>query len=314
MRTAVAEEGTLPQRSAKDARRNAMRYTPEATMEHQGLRDVDRWKDKIEVRLDNRQVAFLFFGSALVACMLFILGVIVGKRLESRGRAMAPEIEDPLALLDRVAASTRGAETGGPARAMLAVPPRVSRLASPAVARAEAAPPTAAAVAPAAPPARREAVALAPAAVAKLPPAPAPAAKAPVAAPAAARAAVPAVAKSATPEVPVAEAPAPPPPAARPSAPAVSPASLTASAAKEAGKAKPRFMLQIGSFPDRAEAEAFAGTFTQEKAAVVVSELPGKGTWYRVRVGDFRAFKDAVDAKTQFEKRYNKIALVVGPL
>jgi hypothetical protein len=45
-----------------------------------------------------------------------------------------------------------------------------------------------------------------------------------------------------------------------------------------------------------------------------VSDLPGKGTWYRVRVGEFKAFKDAVDAKTSFEKRYNKIALVVGPL
>src|SRR5688572_22514550 len=86
-----------------------MRYTSQAAMEPQGLRDVERWKDKIEVRLDNRQVAFLFFGSALCACMLFILGVIVGKRLESRGRAMAPEIEDPLALLDRVAASSAAA-------------------------------------------------------------------------------------------------------------------------------------------------------------------------------------------------------------
>src|SRR6185369_11658136 len=84
-----------------------MRYTADAAMESQGLRDIDRWKDKIEVRLDNRQVAFLFFGSALVACMLFILGVIVGKRLESRGRAVAPEIEDPLALLDRVATTSR---------------------------------------------------------------------------------------------------------------------------------------------------------------------------------------------------------------
>src|SRR4051794_41426210 len=84
-----------------------MRYTADAAMESQGLRDIDRWKDKIEVRLDNRQVAFLFFGSALVACMLFILGVIVGKRLESRGRAVAPEIEDPLALLDRVATNAR---------------------------------------------------------------------------------------------------------------------------------------------------------------------------------------------------------------
>src|SRR4051794_41277103 len=87
-----------------------MRYTADAAMESQGLRDIDRWKDKIEVRLDNRQVAFLFFGSALVACMLFILGVMVGKRLESRGKAVAPEIEDPLALLDKVAAAPAAAE------------------------------------------------------------------------------------------------------------------------------------------------------------------------------------------------------------
>ena len=41
---------------------------------------------------------------------------------------------------------------------------------------------------------------------------------------------------------------------------------------------------------------------------------PGKGTWYRVRLGGFQAFQDAVDAKMAFERRYNKIALVVGPL
>src|SRR3954465_6723965 len=95
-----------------------MRYTAEAAMESQGLRDIDRWKDKIEVRLDNRQVAFLFFGSALVACMLFILGVIVGKRLESRGRAVAPEIEDPLALLDRVATTSRNSAQASAGRSV----------------------------------------------------------------------------------------------------------------------------------------------------------------------------------------------------
>src|SRR2546428_7614290 len=95
-----------------------MRYTSESTMDDRVLRDVERWKDKIEVRLDNRQVFFLFFGSALVACLLFVLGVIVGKRLESRGKAAAaPEIEDPLALLDKVAASTPAAAAPKAARA-----------------------------------------------------------------------------------------------------------------------------------------------------------------------------------------------------
>src|SRR5260221_14297199 len=93
----------------------SVRYTATASMNEAALRDegrlrdVERWKDKIEVRLDNRQVFFLFFGSALVACMLFVLGVIVGKRIESRGRADAPEIQDPLAVLDR------GNQPAGPA-------------------------------------------------------------------------------------------------------------------------------------------------------------------------------------------------------
>src|SRR5438132_7773564 len=86
----------------------SLRYTGEATMDETALRDVESWKDRIEVRLDNRQVFFLFFGSAIVACMLFVLGVIVGKRLEGRGRALAPIVEDPLATLDRF-----GAERGG---------------------------------------------------------------------------------------------------------------------------------------------------------------------------------------------------------
>jgi DedD protein len=66
-------------------------------------RNVERWREKIEIRLDNRQVFFLFFGSAVVACMLFVLGVMVGKRIESRGQAeAAAPPADPLAALDRV--------------------------------------------------------------------------------------------------------------------------------------------------------------------------------------------------------------------
>src|SRR4051812_9843396 len=106
-----------PSRNSHERRRMmSLRYTGEATMDATVLRDVERdverWKDKVEVRLDNRQVFFLFFGSAMVACMLFVLGVIVGKRLESRGRAQAPVIEDPLAALDRF-----GVEGAGPATA-----------------------------------------------------------------------------------------------------------------------------------------------------------------------------------------------------
>src|SRR3954464_5875535 len=104
---------SLPARSA--SQEPSMRHTSESAMDDRGLRDIERWKDKIEVRLDNRQVFFLFFGSALVACLLFILGVIVGKRLESRGRAVSPEIEDPLALLDKGAPPPRPGPEPAPA-------------------------------------------------------------------------------------------------------------------------------------------------------------------------------------------------------
>jgi DedD protein len=253
-----------------------MRYTADAAMESQGLRDIDRWKDKIEVRLDNRQVAFLFFGSALVACMLFILGVIVGKRLESRGRAVSPEIEDPLALLDRVATTSRntaetGAGRGGPAVGQIALAPAESAV-RPATAASPALP---GAASPARTAAKAKPIALVP------PPAPA----------------HQAVTSSAASPLPPREAP----------------KALEAPREPAAKVGKSRFALQIGSFLDRSEAEAFAKGFSPESPNVVVSELPGKGTWYRVRVGEFKAFKDAVDAKTTFERRYNKIALVVGP-
>jgi DedD protein len=111
----------------------------------------------------------------------------------------------------------------------------------------------------------------------------------------------------------VAPPPPAPPPAATASRAETVPA-VPAATVKEVGPPKARFMLQIGSFPDRAEAEAFASSFSLERPIVVVSEIPGKGTWYRVRFGGFQAFREAVDAKMVFERRHNKIALVVGPL
>ena len=101
-----------PQRNHHERRRiMTVRYTAVDSMEAPALLDVDRdvdrsverWREKIEIRLDNRQVFFLFFGSAVVACMLFVLGVMVGKRIESRGQAeAAAPPADPLAALDRV--------------------------------------------------------------------------------------------------------------------------------------------------------------------------------------------------------------------
>jgi DedD protein len=261
-------------------------YTGEATMDEPALRDVERWKDKIEVRLDNRQVFFLFFGSALCACMLFVLGVIVGKRLESRGRAAAPEIQDPLAVLDRInsvgLASAAGAtRVPEPAltfpKALIAAPAKM------------AAPPPAAR--PLVLPAKAPAAAAKAPAIAKAPPAPpsAPAlAKTPPAPPGSKLLAVSINRTTAT-------------------APAVPKVLATAPA-----PAKARFTLQLSSFPDRSEADAFAKRFSAQGAYVVTSEIPGKGTWYRVRVGSYGSSQEAIAAKGNFEKQTNTIAYIAG--
>jgi DedD protein len=324
----------------------SLRYTGEATMDQPALRDVERWKDKIEVRLDNRQVFFLFFGSAMVACMLFVLGVIVGKRLETRGRAEAPTLEDPLAVLDRfggaaaqavpaplafpralIGSGTTTVSSGKTRAAMLERaerPAKVETKVEPkpkpepetvervektvkaeAVVRAEPAPakPTLATTVAAPPVAKPLAVVEAP-----VPPMPGAATLSnrklaalprPLSGPG-----VPSTRSAAAPasvKAPVVKAVAAAPAAAKP-----------APVAPAADKGKGKFLLQLSSFPDRAEAEAFARKFAGQNAYVVASEIPGKGTWYRVRVGSYGTMQEATAAKTNFERDHNVIAYVAG--
>ncbi len=257
----------------------------------------NQWRDKIEVRLDNRQVFFLFFGSALCACMLFVLGVIVGKRLESRGRAAIPEVQDPLAVLDRMSggAVPGSAPSGGKTEPSLTFPKALisppARPHGPAVAASRAA---VAAPAPAVPTAAAK-VPVAPKVAPPVAPRPAPA-PAKVTATANAKLAVTAAARPALPAA-ATVAVAPPPPAA-PSPPAAS--------------AKGRYSLVLSSFPERAEAEALAKRFAAQGAYVALAESPGKANVYRVRVGNYASAQEAAAAKTAFEKETKTIAYVAG--
>jgi DedD protein len=307
-----------------------MSYTSGAAMDQRGLRDVERWRDKIEVRLDNRQVFFLFFGSALVACLLFVLGVIVGKRLESRGRAIAPEVEDPLALLDKVATTPRTTQTpavtfpqalfGGKnaqntakktdlklvASEPIKVEPKASEPKPAEIAKAGETGTTAADKAAAKPTngklvAKLDAQPTKPVVASK--PAetkPAPAAGKVVAAPTVA----PTPAQKAVPAAPASKIVATEP------ATAKGPVPVIGASATDSAKGKQRFTLQLSSFQDRSEAEAFAGKLGAEKTFITASEIPGKGTWYRVRVGDFGSAKDAIAGKLAFEKKHGVIAYV----
>ncbi|HEY1554469.1 MAG TPA: SPOR domain-containing protein [Kofleriaceae bacterium] len=63
------------------------------------------YKDKIEVSLDGRQIFYLFFGGAVIVGLVFVLGVMVGRRVEARGHVERAHVEaavDPLAALDRL--------------------------------------------------------------------------------------------------------------------------------------------------------------------------------------------------------------------
>jgi DedD protein len=256
-------------------------------MEESALRDVERWKEKIEVRLDNRQVFFLFFGSAVVACMLFVLGVIVGKRIESRGRADAGDVQDPLAVLDRVHQEPAPGATIPP-RAALTFPKALAQNAG----SATLTPPSTPSVASSLPvPLHAKPLATATA------PKPTPAAKL-------------------SPAVPKLAPAAPKPLAALPKAPLAPKAVALAAkppvvaAPAEPAKVKGKYTLQLSAFPTREEADAFAERFAGQGTFVLPTDLPGKGTWFRVRCGNFSSYQEAIAAKAAFEKQNKLIALI----
>jgi len=226
------------------------------------VRDAERFKDKIEVSLDSRQVFFLFFGGAVIACLVFVLGVMVGKRLESRERvahrAATSAQVDPLAALDELGADEQAEGKGDD----LAFAAALAADAKKSTAPAPAAAPT--------PP---------------LKPAPAPAAPAPAAA-------------------------APTPPAAK--EPAKDKESKETKEPNGGKEKKSKFTLQISSFQERAEADALIARLSGSgyKPYLVMSNVPDKGVFFRVRIGDYSARSDALSAKDDFEKKQHLIAYV----
>ena len=57
---------------------------------------------------------------------------------------------------------------------------------------------------------------------------------------------------------------------------------------------KVSWVVQVGSTQDRIEAERIAARFATRGARVVVADVPGKGRWYRVRLGSFET-RDSAD-------------------
>ncbi len=246
--------------------------------------DAELFQDKIEVSLDGRQIFCLFFGGAVLACMVFVLGIMVGKRLEARSHVAAPVADtsrDPLAALDQLNAREAAAELSFTAALTGDGPVEDPLLA--------AAPQERVAVAADAPPdpadAAKPTADKKPTAGKKPAPAPTPADKAEK---------QPSTPAPAAPTKPAAKAAAPAPPA------------------KPAASVRARFTLQMSSFQDRTEADAFHAKLRAAgyKPYIVEAQVPDKGTWYRVRLGKYASYEDAIAAKKKFEDDQHIIAYV----
>jgi len=88
--------------------------------------------------------------------------------------------------------------------------------------------------------------------------------------------------------------PAPPPPPVAVAAASAGPAS-GAAAASPAPRASREgaFAVQVGSTPDRSEANRLALRFPGRVPKVVTADVPGKGRWYRVQLGPFDSRDEA---------------------
>ena len=76
---------------------------------------------------------------------------------------------------------------------------------------------------------------------------------------------------------------------------------------------KARFTLQLSSFQDRTEADAYLQQLKsngQPSAYVTEADVDGK-TFYRVRLGNYRSLDAANDAKADFEKGSKKTVSVM---
>jgi DedD protein len=65
------------------------------------MRDAHRMKERLDLSLDNRQVVSLLIGGLIVLGAVFVLGVVVGKKLA--GSAETRQADDILSALDRKA-------------------------------------------------------------------------------------------------------------------------------------------------------------------------------------------------------------------
>jgi cell division septation protein DedD len=271
-------------------------------------REAELYKDKIEVSLDGRQIFYLFFGGAVIVGLVFVLGVMVGRRVEARGhtdRARVAATVDPLAALDRLEGgnglSFQGALRGadGPVsdveKTIAAMPkkddkPEETRVEKKAdVAKVE--------------PAKDEK---------KVEPAKDE------------KKVEPAKVESAKDEKKADTAKIEPAKDEKKAEPAKDDKKAEvaktepgkeakkAEPAKDDKKPEPKFVLQLSSFQDKAEAQAYLETMKGAGYQPYMTEASVDGKHYfRIRMGQYKTIESAYDAKAELEKTGKRSAIII---
>jgi cell division septation protein DedD len=75
------------------------------------------------------------------------------------------------------------------------------------------------------------------------------------------------------------------------------------------------YQLQVSSFRTQGEADGFASQLRARghKAYVVEAHVPGRGTWFRVRIGPFTSQHAAASYRSGFEGREHVVPFIVPP-
>jgi DedD protein len=271
-------------------------------------REEGLYKDKIEVSLDGRQIFYLFFGGAVIVGLVFVLGVMVGRRVEARGhveRAQTQAAVDPLAALDRLEGggglSFQGALRGSgdaPASDVEKTIGEMARAKEPAVKKPAAAAPVAEVKKLEEPKAEKKADEPKPE---KKADEPKPEKKA----------------DEAKPERKSQPEDRKPTEGDKRSSDKEFLAKLEAKAEKRSDSDKPiekkaKYTLQLSSFQDKGEADAYLATMKSNGFSPYLTEADVDGKkYYRIRLGNYRSVDAANDAKAGVEKATKKSASVM---
>jgi DedD protein len=99
----------------------------------------------------------------------------------------------------------------------------------------------------------------------------------------------------------------------KPAAPAASPPTQKAAAPKPEATPKLRYTVQIASYQDKQSATEDVKKMKQNgyAAFVLASDVPGKGTWYRVRIGSFTKKESAEKLSQDIHAKAGVTSLVV---